>query len=197
MRSYLFPALGLIGLLATVPASAADKAGDYSVRGVGSLKCSVFVDTVVGAKPELGTFIGYIDGVVTTASRLTPGVFDASPFILPGPFSAIVMNICKQVPEQIVDVAVRGALEAVGKVRVTTNSPVVEMTVGQNRMNLRAETLRAVQVKLKALKLLTGEPDGKFGAGTQEALRRYQENNHLAVTSLPDPDTVLALLVRS
>ena len=71
------------------------------------------------------------------------------------------------------------------------------MTVGQNRMNLRAETLRAVQVKLKALKLLTSEPDGKFGAGTQEALRRYQENNHLAVTSLPDPDTVLALLVRS
>ena len=197
MRSYLFPALGLIGLLATVPASAADKAGDYSVRGVGSLKCSVFVDTVVGAKPELGTFIGYIDGVVTTASRLTPGVFDASPFILPGPFAAIVVNICKQSPDLLLDLAVRGAIDAVAKIRVPQSSPIVEMTVGQNRMSLRAETLQAVQTKLKALKLLKDKPDGKFGKATEEALRQFQQNNHLAVTSLPDPDTVLALLVRS
>ena len=123
-------------------------------------------------------------------------MFDVNPFILPGPFAAIVVNICKQSPDQLLDLAVRGAIEAVAKIRVPQSSPIVEMTVGQNRMSLRAETLRAVQTKLKALKLLKDNPDGKFGKATEEALRQFQQTNHMSVNGLPDPDTVLSLLVR-
>lgn len=199
MRPMMFRAVCQISLLvlAATPTLAADKAGDYSVRGAGGQKCSAFVAAVEGNKPELGTYIGYIDASLTTSSRLTAGTFDVSPFIFPGPFAAIVDNICKRAPDQIFEVAVRSGIDALAKARVAQSSPVVEMAVGEVKMNLRSDTLRAVQVKLKSLKLLTIEPDGKFGPATQEALRKYQEANHLPITSLPDPDTVLGLLVRT
>jgi hypothetical protein len=177
-------------------ASAADRAGEYSVRGAGAQRCDAYIAAVNENKPELGAYIGYIDGHLTTTSRLTAGVFDVSPFILPGPFAAIVANICRQAPTQLFEVAVRGGVEALVRVRVAAASPVVEMTVGDNRMSLRAETLRAVQARLRTLNLTRDAPDGRFGPGTQEALRRFQTTNRLTVTGLPDPDTILALLVR-
>ena len=193
----LLPALIILAAaIGAFPANAADRTGDYSVRGAGSQKCSAFTAAVEEKKPELGTYIGYIDGSLTATSRLTPDVFDVNPFILPGPFAAIVVNICKQSPDLLLDLAVRGAIDAVAKIRVPQSSPIVEMTVGQNRMSLRAETLLAVQTKLKALKLLKDKPDGKFGKATEEALRQFQQTNHMSVNGLPDPDTVLSLLVR-
>lgn len=182
--------------LASTTALAADRTGEYAVRGPGAQPCSTFTAAVEQNRPELGAYIGYIDGVLTTTSRLTPNVFDVNPFILPGPFAAIVANICRQAPERILELAVRGGIEALTRARVPQMSPVVEMTVGENRMSLRAETLRAVQTRLKALNLLRDNPDGRFGQATQDALRRFQQANRLTVTGLPDPDTVIALLVR-
>ena len=40
------------------------------------------------------------------------------------------------------------------------------------------------------------KPDGKFGKATEEALRQFQQANKMSVNGLPDPDTVLSLLVR-
>ena len=177
-------------------ASAADRTGEYSVRGAGAQPCEAYLLAVNENRPELGAYIGYIDGQLTATSRLTTGVFDVSPFILPGPFAAIVANICRQAPNQLFEVAVRGGVEALVRVRVAAASPIVEMTVGDNRMSLRVETLRAVQTRLRALNLLRDPVDGRFGASTQDALRRYQTANRLTVTGLPDPDTIIALLVR-
>lgn len=194
VRRIALTALCLSGLGGA--AQAADRAGDYSVRGAGAQRCEAYTAAVNENKPELGAYIGYIDGHLTATSRLTPNIFDVNPFILPGPFAAIVANICRQAPNQLFEVAVRGGIEALTRARVANSSPIVEMTVGENRMSLRAETLRAVQAKLRSLNLLRDAPDGRFGPGTQEALRRYQAANRLTVTGLPDPDTVLALLVR-
>ena len=180
----------------TVPAFAADRTGEYSVRGAGAQRCAAYVEAVEGNKPELGAYVGYIDGALTATSRLTPNVFDVNPFILPGSFAAIVMNICKATPDRLFDIAVRAGIEAITRARVANTSPVLEMVVEPNRMNLRSETLRAVQARLKTLNLFRGEPDGRWGPATQDALKRYQEANRMPVTSLPDPDTVLALLVR-
>ena len=177
-------------------AGAADRGGDYAVRGAGSRKCQEYVEAVEQNKPELGAYIAYIDGTLTAYNRLTPNVFDVSPFILPGPFAAIVMNICKQASDRMLEVALTSAIGALSKVRVAQPSPVLEMTVGENRMSLRAETLRAVQTRLKSLNLMQGNPDGRFGRPTEDALKRFQQQNRLAVTGLPDPDTVIALLAR-
>lgn len=174
----------------------ADRAGEYSVRGPGAQRCDSFTAAVEQNRADLGAFIGYIDGVLTTTSRLTQNVFDVNPFILPGPFAAIVVNICKQSPDRILELAVRGGIEALTRARVAQASPVVEMTVGDNRMSLRVETIRAVQTRLRALNLLRDNPDGRFGPSTEEALKRFQQANRLTVTGLPDPDTVIALLVR-
>jgi hypothetical protein len=201
MTSYRMPlravALSLALAAAATSAQASDRAGEYSVRGGGAQRCEAYLSSVNESKPDLGAYIGYIDGALTTASRLTNGTFDVSPFILPGPFAAIVANICRQAPTQLFELAVRAGIEALVRARVATSSPIVEMTVGENRMSLRAETLAAVQTRLRALNLSRDNPDGRFGPATENALRRFQTANQLTVTGLPDPDTILALLVRT
>ncbi len=197
-RRFTAATVGLLAATACVsaPASAADRTGEYSVRGAGAQRCDAYVAAVEGNKPDLGAYVGYIDGVLTTASRLTPNVFDVNPFILPGPFAAIIVNICKQAPDRILEVAVRGGIEAIGKARVQEKSAAMELAVGDSRMNIRVDTLRAIQTRLRDLKILKDPADGKFGANTQLALKQFQTTNKLTVTSLPDPDTVLSLLVR-
>jgi len=190
-------ALSLALSATALTAQASDRAGEYSVRGGGAQRCETYLASVNENRPDLGAYIGYIDGALTTASRLTAGTFDVSPFILPGPFAAIVANICRQAPTQLFELAVRAGVEALARARVAASSPIVEMTVGENRMSLRAETLTAVQTRLRALNLIRDNPDGRFGAATQEGLRRFQTANQLTVTGLPDPDTILALLVRT
>ena len=58
MRKPAFPTticgLVLAFCFGAVPAVAADRSGDYSVRGAGSQKCSSFTSVVEQNKPELG-----------------------------------------------------------------------------------------------------------------------------------------------
>jgi Putative peptidoglycan binding domain len=52
---------------------------------------------------------------------------------------------------------------------------------------------RDVQLKLAQLNYYSGEIDGKMGPKTIEALRRFQRNNNLEVTSYLDPATLQRL----
>eukprot|EP01037_Dinobryon_pediforme_P001370 gene1370-1389_t len=195
IRLSMIAACTLVAAVASaMPAFAADRTGEYSVRGAGAQRCDAFVASVEGNKPDLGAYIGYIDGTLTTTSRLTGSVFDVNPFVLPGPFAAIVVNICKQTPDRILEVAVRGAIEAVAKARVAEKSPIVQLSAADLRMNIRMETLKSLQLKLRELKLLKDPADGVFGASTQAALKQFQSTKKLPETSLPDPDTILSLL---
>lgn len=177
-------------------AQAADSTGNYAVRGVGSTTCQQFIAAVEGNTPDLRVYIAWLEGMVSASNRLSAGVFDTVPFNASGALAAIVMRRCRQQPAQGFEAAVRGTLDLLSPFRVTTNSPWVEMTVGANRVTLRAETLAAVQGRLLALGLQGSPPDGRFSVATREGLKRFQQMRRLPVTELPDPDTLLALLAQ-
>lgn len=182
------------GIALCGPARAADSTGNFAVRGLGSSACAQFVAAVEGNTPELRNYIAWLEGAVTANNRLLPGVFDVVPFSASGALAAVVVRRCRAQPTQIFDAALRATLDELQRLRVTTNSPWVEMTVGDNRVTLRAETLASVQTRLAALGLHATPPDGRFSVATREALKRFQLMRRLPVTELPDPDTLLALL---
>jgi len=189
-------ALSLGSTIAVAPhaAVAADNTGNYSVRGLGSSSCQQFVGAVDGNTPELRSYIAWMEGMLTAVNRLTPNLFDAVPFNSAGAFAAIVLQVCRQQPALQYNAAVLRGLERLNVARVTTNSPWVEMTVGTNRVTLRAETLAAAQARLGALGLLSTPPDGRFTVATRDAIKRFQQIRRMNVTELPDPDTIIALM---
>lgn len=54
-------------------------------------------------------------------------------------------------------------------------------------------SVKALQEKLKALGYLTGTADGKYGAGTEAAVKRFQKAFSLAETGTADPETLAAI----
>lgn len=186
--------LGCTAAVAPDAAVAADSTGNYSVRGLGSSSCQQFAGAVDANSPDLRSYIAWMEGSLSTVNRLTPNLFDAVPFNSAGAFAAIVLQICRQQPAAQFNAAVLRGLERLNAVRVTTNSPWVEMTVGTNRVTLRAETLATAQARLGALGLLTTPPDGRFTVATRDAIKRFQQIRRMNVTELPDPDTIIALM---
>lgn len=194
---HAFSAIALSGAIGFVaPAFAADATGNYAVRGLGTTTCNNYATAVDGNTADLRSYVSWLEGALTVSNRLTPGVFDTVPFNAPGAVAALVLRQCRQQPNMLFDAAVRTTIESLQRARVTTASPWVEMTVGSNRVTLRAETLAAVQSRLVQLGLLTTPPDGRFSMATREALKRFQQIRRLPQTELPDPDTVVALLVQ-
>lgn len=187
--------LGCTVAAAPQAALAADSTGNYSVRGLGSATCQQYAGAVDGNSPELRNYIAWMEGSLSAVNRLTANLFDAVPFNSAGAFAAIVLQVCRQQPALQYNAAVMRALERMAPLRVTTNSPWVEMTVGANRVTLRAETLASVQARLSALGLLTTPPDGRFTVATRDAIKRFQQIRRMNVTELPDPDTIIALMV--
>ncbi|NKC33397.1 peptidoglycan-binding domain-containing protein [Falsiroseomonas selenitidurans] len=187
--------LGCLAMAAPGRAMAADNTGNYSVRGIGSSTCQQYAGAVDGNTPDLRGFIAWMEGALTTVNRLSPNLFDAVPFNSAGAFAAVVLQICRQAPALQFNAALMRGLERMNPIRVTTNSPWVEMTVGTNRVTLRAETLAGAQARLGALGLLSTPPDGRFTVATRDAIKRFQQIRRMNVTELPDPDTIMALMV--
>ena len=189
-------ALFSLAALQPLPASAADEKGDFAVRGLGASQCSSFVEAAQGNQSSVGLFLAWIEGAVTAVNHVSPKTFDVVPFNSTAPFAAIVLDLCRQHPAASFDTAVRSAISFVEPLRISTNSPFVEMSVGRAKVTLRQYTLARVQQRLRELKLTRSPPSGKFDAETRDAIKRFQQARKLTVTELPDPDTVLALLLQ-
>ena len=183
-------------LIAAPAVRAADAQGDYAVRGVGAMNCARVVEAATRNSQELPMILAWMDGHITAANRAGAETFDLVPFSTPGPMAAVVVNICRRNPTLLLDGAVRAGLQQLERLKVGRNSPFVEMTVGNNRVSLRQETLAAIQRKLTTLNLYRGEADGRFGTQTRAAIKSFQQSRQMQVTELPDPDTVVALLLR-
>jgi peptidoglycan hydrolase-like protein with peptidoglycan-binding domain len=74
-------------------------------------------------------------------------------------------------------------------------SPVGEARAGDRAVPIRKATLVAVQNTLVRNKLMKEPADGNFGNSTEMALKAFQKSQNLPETGLPDPATVVRLLV--
>jgi hypothetical protein len=137
----------------------------------------------------------WILGYITASDRLVKDTFDASPVMAPEALTAMVIGVCQRYPDARVETVANTVLTQLAPARVMHESPVVEARAGDRVVPIRKATLIAVQTALLKNKLTREPADGDFGNGTAAALKTFQKSQNLTETGLPDPATVVRLLV--
>jgi peptidoglycan hydrolase-like protein with peptidoglycan-binding domain len=134
-------------------------------------------------------------GYLTASDRLDKDTFDATPVMMPEALTAMIIGVCEKYPDARVETVANTVLGQLAPARVAKESPVVDARVGNHVVPIRKATLVAVQTALVKNKLSKEPADGNFGAATQTALVAFQKSQGLPETGLPDPATVVRLLV--
>lgn len=192
--SKLFAA-AMVALLPIQHASAADDDGNFGLRGIGVETC----DSALAKLNESGDValhsMSWLMGYISALNRMQAETFDVSPFVDGTAVMQLLVNTCSANPDIPVENAAFELFQALSPARVRSRSEIVTVTSDGVSMQLRQETLTSVQIQLRELGFLSGSADGVFGDQTRSALSAFQNDAGLQQTRLPDPVTVLRLLV--
>ena len=190
----LAAAIAGVFVLAT-PALASDVKGNYAIRGVGSQDCKTLTERLSQDK-DLGVpLASWMLGYMSAVNRYEPTTFDITPVTDVRALTNIAVALCTKHPTTRFEVVLADMLRALGRARVRSDSPMVDMKSGDATASLRQETLLLGQQRLNERGVLKGKPDGSFGPQTEAALKDYQKAEKLPVTGVADSATVIRLLI--
>jgi hypothetical protein len=186
----------ILALLALMPATAqaADKDGRFSVRGLGSSKCSDMAAAVDQKNSNLiPLYAAWLSGYLTAANRLISQTFDALPSTSGTDPVGLVTVVCRANPGNLVETAAYQAMEALNSIRIRQDSPLVTIQDGGKSLVIRQEALIMVQGELARLGLFKGAADGKASPALAQAVRGFQKAQKLPESGLPDLDVLIRL----
>lgn len=175
---------------ASTAAFAADSEGRFAVRNAGMATCQQFLDEKKAMSPKLNLYMGWIDGYISAANQFSKGTFDFIPWGNTPFLATLLENYCKKMPQDRFYVAVNKLMAAMAGKRLTTESPMVQATNGENKTYVYQVVLKEVQTYLQQDGFYKGTPDGEYGPATRDALLAFQKANKLRETGLPDQITL-------
>jgi hypothetical protein len=182
---------------AVLPAVAADAKHDFAVHGIGALTCTQLTNAPAKAQPQIRIVLGsWLLGYLTAMNRTDAVTYDATPVQDQAALVNMVSGVCKLHPKVPVEAVAYSIFESLGKAKLATASPEIKVTVGKSSTVLRQDTLDEVEKVLVSLKYLpAGQATGAFSSSTAVALLKFQLDQKLPETGLPDPATVVRALV--
>jgi hypothetical protein len=200
-RWFMTAVLALSLSILPAVAVAADAEGKYAVRGIGSSTCKQLVSALESKDQDLRKdavllYTSWLNGYLSYVNRTEKETYDIVPLADGAHLLAVVAGQCRANPDALVESVSAQVIGAMSKARVGAESPLVEISVGDQKGSLRKATIIALQQKLIDLKHLKGAADGDFGAGSQKALRAFQKAEKLKETGFPDTDTLLRALLK-
>lgn len=176
-------------------AHAADAKGSFALHGIGALTCTEVIDRIKTNPAVRDQLAAWLLGYVSATNRIRPNTYDITPIQQPLVLALMVTNVCTGNTDARVETVAHSVMTAIAPAGAKTESPLVKVESGKNSVELRKETLKAVQQALVNRKLLSGEATGEFGAPTEKALGEFQKVQKLGITGLPDPATLMQLLI--
>lgn len=174
-------------------AGAADDAGNFSVKGVGTTTCQNYLDARQAGGEAYILYGGYIGGYVTAYNQFQPQTFDVLPWQSVDTVMRMLARFCNKSPDSLFAAVLSRLMKVVADERLQQNSPAVQIGDADTGAALYAETLRRTQDKLSALGLYRGTPSGRYDEETRRALERFQQAKGLTVTGVPDQVTLFLL----
>jgi hypothetical protein len=166
------------------------------LHGVGAVTCGDVTNALLKGNVAIrATLSSWLMGYISAMNRLQPDTYDAVPVQVPDAVINMVVGVCQKDANARVETAAYSVFHALASAALTAESPEVEMTANGQTTLLRKDTLIAVQKYLISEKLLRGDADGSFGPTTQTALTDFQKKQNLPQTGLPDPATIVRVLV--
>lgn len=176
-------------------AAAATSEGLFATRGVGAQSCANLAESEADERQILvGSLTSWIAGYISHANRLTDGVFEMSPVVDNAVLAQLVMRLCAQNQDALVETVFSSILQAMEPGSQQDESEIIELSNDQARIVIRSNALVRVQQALVDLELLApSDVDGVFGPKTGTALSTFQQQNNLSPSGLPDAVTMLTL----
>lgn len=191
----LAAAIVLPVLFGAAGAEAADANGNFALRGIGAQSCQAMIEQIQKDQNIVPVATTWLLGYATAINRVSPETYDVSPVVDSTALLRMVIGVCQKFPESRFETVVADVLKALSTARVKTDSPIIEAKAGDVTVQIRQETLQAVQQALVQRNYLRATPDGIFGPRTEAALRAFQKDQQLPETGVPDAATVVRILV--
>jgi len=189
-------AIGLLAAGGPRPAEAADAKGAFALDGIGALTCGDLTTGILKGDASLRAAVGsWMLGYLSAMNRIDAGTYDATPVQMPDALVNMVVGVCAKDATARVEMVVYALLHAFDPAKSVAESAEMQVAANGQATTLRKDTLVAVQRYLIAQKLLTGDADGTFNSTTEAALKSFQQKQNLPQTGLPDPATIVRVLV--
>ena len=181
--------------MASSAAHAVDAKGTFALHGIGALTCGEVNERIKTNASVREQLAAWLLGYVSATNRVRPDTYDITPIQQPLILARMVENVCASNAGTRLETATYSLLTTLAPAGAKAESPLVKVQAGENFVELRQETLKAVQQALIDRKFLKGKTTGEFGKPTETALGEFQKAEKLSATNLPDPATLMRLLI--
>lgn len=187
--------LALVFVASAQMSNAATQDGEYVIRGIGASQCSYLIEDYSRNTNKQLELTNWVAGYVTHINKTDELFFDAIPFENTKHFSALVSLVCKSQPTAQIQKVVEALFSHLEPYKPKKKSEFELVKSDTHRISIRSETVKEVQLLLAEHSYLGAEDiDGKFGPKTSKALLKFQDQEKLAVTGVPDTLTLVRLL---
>lgn len=185
---------GVCLLAMTTTVYAEDKNGRFNIKGAGAETCEAYMAAKSGTAESASAFTHWLEGYLTAINQTTADTFDLTSWESTDLLVTVTELHCKKHPaDQLVSVA-NSIVNQLKADRLRDQSTLVVAGAGDQSMMIYRETLRRVQEKLADMDLYMGKTEGMFNDHTRQAIKLFQQQQQLPVTSLPDQITLWNLI---
>lgn len=186
---------GLIccALLLAAPAGAASKSGRFAIKDVGLASCTRYSEEHKKKSKRYFQFVGWMMGYISSHNMYTKDNVDVAPWQTTHLLAELIASFCHANPKTQLVAAVNLLIANLASSRLRTGSKRVKITVGDKTMYMYEAILRRAQQMLAERGHYNGPADGNFGAATRQAFEKFQKENKIAVTGMPDQRSLLLI----
>jgi hypothetical protein len=180
------------GLPLALPA--ATESGKYAIRGAGLIDCKTYLEEQQKQSKAYLMIGGWIDGYITGINQYAGDTYDATSFESTELFAELIENHCRKHPEHRLFPVVNSIVQQRWDSRVTDESRLVGVKLGEHSVRIYEETLSRMQTRLADKGFFELPATGEFDAETITAIAAFQETlEGYEPTGFPDQATLWAL----
>ncbi len=192
----LFAVLALAShMLVAFPATAADKDGNFAIKGGGVQSCAALHKAYESKSGDLRFYAGWIDGYITGLNQFSNQTYDLATWQNADTLLALTHSVCQQLPgEKRVFDAFIEVMRLLAPGRLQSEDGLIALVQGTDGTAIYDGVLRSAKARLKDAGFNPGALDSSFTPETAAAFQAYQKRENLPETGLPDQKTLYVLL---
>lgn len=180
------------------PARAADPSGQFAIKGAGLQTCANFGKSFDARQHDLGIYLGWFEGYVTALNQMQDDLFDLLPWQDSETTLRMLRLSCSTLSEDTQMMrAANKLIQLLAASRLTEESEPVGFGRGAGKIVVYKEVLRRVHQRLAQLGYAVDAEAETLDERTSLEIERFQRDNALPVTGLPDQATLVALFIRT
>jgi hypothetical protein len=196
MKNQLLSSVGAVLLIMSglsCSASAADKAGQYAIKGTGNLSCAAYLAERSKASPTYKASANWIAGYISAYNRFASNTADITPW-QDGPlFLDLLANVCNANKDKPLEAAINAVLVALSPQRLAKSDRLEARQLPGGTAQYYSSTWQQMEQQLRLKAHLTG--NGRDPKIMAAALKSFQVKQNLRPTGMPDQATLFKLLM--